>query len=168
MCFIVLPVYSVLDVTEEVVDPFSQSLSPFLLLERLGDRKPSAESGLEHTHINTQIWTLCKLYSNWGRKLLHYFTFQQDIKVINVIFKNESFQPLQNRGIQLVAAVVLPLCLNHVHIDVNLMCKRHRKCCVIAHFEFLSFVTYPCSKRWGSKACKHRQWVQRCEVVWHI
>ncbi len=55
MCFIVLPVYSVLDVTEEVVDPFSQSLSPFLLLERLGDRKPSAESGLEHTHINTQI-----------------------------------------------------------------------------------------------------------------
>lgn len=43
------PVYSVLDVTEEVVDPFSQSFSPFLLLERLGDRKPSAESGLENT-----------------------------------------------------------------------------------------------------------------------
>lgn len=49
-----LPVYSVLDVTDEVVDPFSQSFSPFLLLERLGDRKPSAESGLKHprhTHI---------------------------------------------------------------------------------------------------------------------
>lgn len=43
-----LPVYSVLDVTEDVVDPFSQSFSPFLLLERLGDRKPSAESGLQH------------------------------------------------------------------------------------------------------------------------
>lgn len=41
------PVYSVTDVTEEVVDPFSQSFSPFLLLVRLGDRKPSAESGLE-------------------------------------------------------------------------------------------------------------------------
>lgn len=47
MCYTVLPVYSVLDVTEDVVDPFSQSFSPFLLLERLGDRKPSAESGLE-------------------------------------------------------------------------------------------------------------------------
>lgn len=46
------PVYSVLDVTDEVVDAFSQSFSPFLLLERLGDRKPSAESGLkqEYTH----------------------------------------------------------------------------------------------------------------------
>lgn len=43
-----LPVYSVFDVTEDVVDPFSQSFSPFLLLERLGDRKPSAESGLQH------------------------------------------------------------------------------------------------------------------------
>ena len=49
MCAVVLPVYSVLDVTEEVVDAFSQSFSPFLLLERLGDRKPSAESGLQHT-----------------------------------------------------------------------------------------------------------------------
>lgn len=45
-CVTVLPVYSVFDVTEDVVDPFSQSFSPFLLLERLGDRKPSAESGL--------------------------------------------------------------------------------------------------------------------------
>lgn len=44
------PVYSVLEVMEEVVDPFSQSFSPFLLLERLGDRKPSAESGLKHTN----------------------------------------------------------------------------------------------------------------------
>lgn len=42
-----LPVYSVLEVTEEVVDAFSQSFSPFLLLERLGDRKPSTESGLK-------------------------------------------------------------------------------------------------------------------------
>lgn len=48
-----LPVYSVLDVTEEVVDPFSQSFSPFLLLERLGERKPSAESGLDHAHTHT-------------------------------------------------------------------------------------------------------------------
>lgn len=47
-----IPVYSVFDVTEEVVDPFSQSFSPFLLLERLGDRRPSAESGLSHTHTN--------------------------------------------------------------------------------------------------------------------
>lgn len=45
-CVTVLPVYSVFDVTEDVVDPFSQSFSPFLLLDRLGDRKPSAESGL--------------------------------------------------------------------------------------------------------------------------
>lgn len=44
--------YSVLDVTEDVVDPFSQSFSPFLLLERLGDRKPSADSGLEHIHTH--------------------------------------------------------------------------------------------------------------------
>lgn len=49
ICVLVLPVYSVFDVTEEVVEAFSQSFSPFLLLERLGDRKPSAESGLEHT-----------------------------------------------------------------------------------------------------------------------
>lgn len=47
MCYTVVPVYSVLDVTEDVVDPFSQSFSPFLLLERLGDSRPSAESGLE-------------------------------------------------------------------------------------------------------------------------
>lgn len=47
--FSILPVYSVFDVTEDVVDAFSQSFSPFLLLERLGDRKPSAESGLERT-----------------------------------------------------------------------------------------------------------------------
>ncbi len=53
MCYVVLPVYSVFDVTEDVVDPFSQSFSPFLLLERLGDRKPSAESGLKHTHTHT-------------------------------------------------------------------------------------------------------------------
>lgn len=48
--------YSVLDVTEDVVEPFSQSFSPFLLLERLGDRKPSAESGLgpKHKSTNTQ------------------------------------------------------------------------------------------------------------------
>lgn len=42
-----LPVYSVLDVSEDVVDALSQSFSPFLLLEPLGDRKPSAEPGLE-------------------------------------------------------------------------------------------------------------------------
>lgn len=54
----VLPVYSVLDVTEDVVDPFSQSFSPFLLLERLGDRKPSAESGLEHRVKYEQSWNI--------------------------------------------------------------------------------------------------------------
>ena len=53
MSEVFLPVYSALDMTEEVVDPFSQSFSPFLLLERLGDRKPSAESGLKHTHTYT-------------------------------------------------------------------------------------------------------------------
>lgn len=49
------PVYSVFDVTEEVVDAFSQSFSPFLLLERLGDRKPSAESGLRRTNVHMHI-----------------------------------------------------------------------------------------------------------------
>ena len=50
------PVYSALDVTDEVVDPFSQSFSPFLLLERLGDRKPSAESGLKNTDGLLALW----------------------------------------------------------------------------------------------------------------
>lgn len=57
----VLPVYSVLDVTEDVVDPFSQSFSPFLPLEPHGDRKPSAESGLEHTDV--QIDAECQIIS---------------------------------------------------------------------------------------------------------
>lgn len=60
-----LPVYSALDVTEEVVDPFSQSFSPFLLLERLGDRKPSAESGLDaHTRTQTQIQHVCIFFEH--------------------------------------------------------------------------------------------------------
>lgn len=40
------------------MDPFSQSFSPFLLLERLGDRKPSAESGLEHRVKYEQSWNI--------------------------------------------------------------------------------------------------------------
>lgn len=43
-----LPVYSVLEATEEVVEPFSQSFSPLRLLDRVEDRQPSAESGLCH------------------------------------------------------------------------------------------------------------------------
>lgn len=70
--FAILPVYSVLDVTEDVVDAFSQSFSPFLLLERLGDRKPSAESGLEHTRaeLNMSNAPEKNLYSlSRGRKV---------------------------------------------------------------------------------------------------
>lgn len=64
------PVYSVLDVTEDVVDPFSQSFSPFLLLERLGDRKPSAESGLQHKckHKNLISRSLfCEFAAGWSK-----------------------------------------------------------------------------------------------------
>lgn len=38
--------YSVPDATEEVVDAFSQSFSPFRLPQRLGDKKPSTDSDL--------------------------------------------------------------------------------------------------------------------------
>lgn len=56
------PVYSVLDVTDEVVDAFSQSFSPFLLLERLGDRKPSAESGLNRHKLtlSSTLFHVCQ------------------------------------------------------------------------------------------------------------
>lgn len=40
------PVYSVPEATEDVVDAFSQSFSPFRLPQRLGDRKPSTDSDL--------------------------------------------------------------------------------------------------------------------------
>lgn len=43
--------YSVPEATEDVVDAFSQSFSPFRLPQRLGDRKPSTDSDLEaRTH----------------------------------------------------------------------------------------------------------------------
>lgn len=45
------PVYSVPDATEEVVDAFSQSFSPFRLPQRLGDKKPSTDSDL-HSREN--------------------------------------------------------------------------------------------------------------------
>ena len=38
--------YSVPEATEDVVDAFSQSFSPFRLPQRLGDRKPSTDSDL--------------------------------------------------------------------------------------------------------------------------
>lgn len=38
--------YSVPEATEEVVDAFSQSFSPFRLPQRLGERKPSTDSDL--------------------------------------------------------------------------------------------------------------------------
>lgn len=65
----ILPVYSALDVTEDVVDAFSQSFSPFLLLERLGDRKPSAESGLERTSTGSM--------SNAAKKIPERFSEQE-------------------------------------------------------------------------------------------
>lgn len=69
--------YSVFDVTEEVVDPFSQSFSPFLLLERLGDRKPSAESGLENTHAHRALVYLsgCVLILNTQHSILQALLF---------------------------------------------------------------------------------------------
>lgn len=44
------PVYSVPEATEEVVDAFSQSFSPFRLPQRLGDKKPSTDSDLNRRH----------------------------------------------------------------------------------------------------------------------
>ena len=46
-----------------MVEAFSQSFSPFLLFDRLGERKPSAESGLKHTPTratHTRTHTPCR------------------------------------------------------------------------------------------------------------
>jgi hypothetical protein len=71
-----VPVYSVKEVTEEVVEAFSQSFSPFLLFDRLGERKPSAESGLKHTHIgNTHTDThTCRKHIHTQRRVSSRFT----------------------------------------------------------------------------------------------
>lgn len=51
-----VPVYSVLEGVEEVVDSFSQSFSPLRLPADGQDEKPSAESGLEiTTYMNKQM-----------------------------------------------------------------------------------------------------------------
>ena len=42
------PVYSVPEATDDVVDAFSQSFSPFRLPHRLGDKKPSTDSDLNN------------------------------------------------------------------------------------------------------------------------
>lgn len=44
------PVYSVPEATDDVVDAFSQSFSPFRLPQRLGDKKPSTDSDLNSKH----------------------------------------------------------------------------------------------------------------------
>ena len=53
---------------EDVVDAFSQSFSPFLLLERLGDRKPSAESGLRRTRVEVNM---SNLKNSLSRRIHH-------------------------------------------------------------------------------------------------
>lgn len=57
------------------MDPFSQSFSPFLLLERLGDRKPSAESGLQHKHKHKILFP-----DRYSVNLLHLIKVPNDIQ----------------------------------------------------------------------------------------
>ena len=83
------PVYSVLEVTEEVVEPFSQSFSPLRLPGRLGDRKPSAESGLQETNKgidkceNSKMivrWPLFKWLVSYSSALLPWLSVPTEIR----------------------------------------------------------------------------------------
>lgn len=47
--------YSVPEATEEVVDAFSQSFSPFRLPQRLGDKKPSTDSDLNNEYLTFYV-----------------------------------------------------------------------------------------------------------------